>query len=124
MSNAQFRKRIRASLENETLQIALDNNSERRLRGRALAFESIPDWRERRQRAHAIRADAIEHLDDYLHLTEWSLLMRVAQWPRSVDPVLRELGLVTIFWDVNFSSVQNVFDPSGRLAASARQRFV
>ena len=30
-------------------------------------------------------------------------------------PVLRELGLVTIFWDVNFSSVQNVFDPSGRL---------
>ena len=30
-------------------------------------------------------------------------------------PVLRELGLVTIFWDVNFSSVQNAFDPSGRL---------
>ncbi len=30
-------------------------------------------------------------------------------------PVMRELGLVTIFWDVNFSSVQKVFDPSGRL---------
>jgi NAD(P)H-dependent FMN reductase len=30
-------------------------------------------------------------------------------------PVMRELGLVTIFWDVNFSSVQKVFDGSGRL---------
>jgi NAD(P)H-dependent FMN reductase len=29
--------------------------------------------------------------------------------------VLRELGLVTIFWDVNFSSIQNVFDESGNL---------
>ena len=61
-----FRQRIRESIENETLQIALDNNTERRLKGRAAAFESIPDWRERRQRAHAIRADVIEHLDEYL----------------------------------------------------------
>jgi NAD(P)H-dependent FMN reductase len=30
-------------------------------------------------------------------------------------PVLRELGLVTIFWDGNFSSVQNIFDDSGKL---------
>jgi NAD(P)H-dependent FMN reductase len=30
-------------------------------------------------------------------------------------PVMRELGLVTIFWDVNFSNVQNVFDESGGL---------
>jgi NAD(P)H-dependent FMN reductase len=30
-------------------------------------------------------------------------------------PVMRELGLVTIFWDVNFSSVQNVFSPEGAL---------
>jgi NAD(P)H-dependent FMN reductase len=37
--------------------------------------------------------------------------------------VLRELGLVTIFWDVNFSSVQNVFDESGNLLdASYLQR--
>jgi L-lactate dehydrogenase complex protein LldF len=66
MSNTQFRERIRASIENETLQIALDNNTERRLRVRALAFESIPDWRERRQRAHAVRAEVIEHLDEYI----------------------------------------------------------
>jgi NAD(P)H-dependent FMN reductase len=30
-------------------------------------------------------------------------------------PVMRELGLVTIFWDVNFSSVQDVFSPDGQL---------
>lgn len=30
-------------------------------------------------------------------------------------PVLRELGLVTIFWDGNFSSVHDVFDASGKL---------
>jgi NAD(P)H-dependent FMN reductase len=30
-------------------------------------------------------------------------------------PVLRELGLVTIFWDVNFSNVQNVFASDGKL---------
>jgi len=28
---------------------------------------------------------------------------------------MRELGLVTIFWDVNFSSVQKVFNEDGRL---------
>jgi NAD(P)H-dependent FMN reductase len=30
-------------------------------------------------------------------------------------PVLRELGLVTIFWDVNVSSVAKVFDEQGEL---------
>ena len=34
---------------------------------------------------------------------------------QSLLPVMRELGLVTIFWDVNFSSVQTVFDESGKL---------
>ena len=34
-------------------------------------------------------------------------------------PVLRELGLVTIFWDVNFSTVQNVFEGSGALRDQA-----
>jgi NAD(P)H-dependent FMN reductase len=34
-------------------------------------------------------------------------------------PVMRELGLVTIFWDVNFSSVRNVFDASGKLLDAA-----
>jgi NAD(P)H-dependent FMN reductase len=30
-------------------------------------------------------------------------------------PVMRELGLVTTFTDVNFSKVQNVFDEHGKL---------
>jgi NAD(P)H-dependent FMN reductase len=30
-------------------------------------------------------------------------------------PVLRELGLVTIFWDVNFAAVQGAFDEAGEL---------
>jgi NAD(P)H-dependent FMN reductase len=34
-------------------------------------------------------------------------------------PVLRELGLVTIFWDVNFSLVQNAFGPDGVLLDQA-----
>ncbi|NUQ61365.1 MAG: HD domain-containing protein [Pirellulales bacterium] len=35
----------------------------------------------------------LEHLDDYLHLTEWSLLVQVSGWHRSSDPGVRELGL-------------------------------
>ncbi len=61
-----FRTRIRTSLANEALQIALDNNAERRVTGRINAYASLPDWRERRQQAHAVRADVIEHLDEYL----------------------------------------------------------
>ena len=30
-------------------------------------------------------------------------------------PVMRELGLVTIFWDVNFGNVQKLFDEQGNL---------
>jgi NAD(P)H-dependent FMN reductase len=30
-------------------------------------------------------------------------------------PVMRELGLVTIFWDVNFGNVGKLFDTEGRL---------
>ena len=66
MTTNDFRQRIRKSLANETLQIALDANAERRISGRVTAFASLPDWRERRQRAHAVRADVVEHLDEYL----------------------------------------------------------
>jgi NAD(P)H-dependent FMN reductase len=37
-------------------------------------------------------------------------------------PVMRELGLVTIFWDGNFSSVQNIFDMDGALLETAYVR--
>jgi NAD(P)H-dependent FMN reductase len=34
-------------------------------------------------------------------------------------PVIRELGLVNIFWDVNFGNVASVFDDSGKLLDQA-----
>lgn len=61
-----LRTRIRASLANEALQTALEDNAERRTKGRLNAFASLPDWRERRQQAHAVRAEVIEHLEEYL----------------------------------------------------------
>ena len=41
---------------------------------------------------------------------------------QSLLPVLRELGMVTIFWDGNFSSVQNAFDAEGNLTEQAYVR--
>jgi L-lactate dehydrogenase complex protein LldF len=66
MSATEFRARIRKAIANPTLQIALDANAERRVKGRVNALETLPNWRERRQKAHSIRADVIEHLDQYL----------------------------------------------------------
>ena len=37
-------------------------------------------------------------------------------------PVMRELGLVTIFWDGNFSSVHKAFDEAGALVETAYVR--
>ena len=34
---------------------------------------------------------------------------------QNLIPVMRELGLVTIFWDVNFTTVQSRFDEAGTL---------
>ena len=66
MNSDQFRSRIRTSLANQHLQNALDLNAERRVTRRINALETLPDWRESRQRAHAVRAEVIEHLDAYL----------------------------------------------------------
>ena len=40
------------------------------------------------------------------------------------QPVLRELGLVSIFWDVNFGGVERVFDQKGQLLDEAYIEFV
>ena len=66
MASKQFRASIRRSVADGALQAALDGNAERRRKGRLSAFESLPDWRERRQRAHAVRAEVINHLEEYL----------------------------------------------------------
>jgi L-lactate dehydrogenase complex protein LldF len=84
MSATGFRQRIKKAIADEPLQIALDANAERRVTGRANAFTSLPDWRERRQRAHAARADVIERLDEYLeqfiyHATQNGIIIHRAK---------------------------------------------
>ncbi len=66
MSPDSFHTRIRASLADPDLQIALDGNAERRLKGRAIAFTSLPDSDAVRQQARAIRAEVIANLDRHL----------------------------------------------------------
>ena len=61
-----FRKKIRSSISDKSLQTALDKNAELRVQGLAKAFESLPDGQERRQRAHAVRAEVIDNLYEYL----------------------------------------------------------
>ena len=46
----------------------------------------------RASKPHLFPGDPRTHLDKYRQLTEWSLLMRVADWTESPEPVLRELG--------------------------------
>lgn len=66
MTTSPFRAKIREQVADQALQVALDANAVRRVQGRINAFASLPDWRERRQRAHAVRAEVITHLDEYL----------------------------------------------------------
>jgi L-lactate dehydrogenase complex protein LldF len=66
MANA-FHEKIQASLSNTNLQVALDNNAERRLKARLQSYTSLPqDLQTLRQRAHAVRAETIAHLNQYL----------------------------------------------------------
>ncbi|MFZ0533070.1 MAG: LutB/LldF family L-lactate oxidation iron-sulfur protein [Anaerolineales bacterium] len=61
-----FHSRIRESLADANLQSALDANAERRIKVRKDAFASLSDPQTARERAHAVRADVIDHLDSYL----------------------------------------------------------
>lgn len=64
-----FHKHIQTALANESLQIALDANAERRTAARYQALDSLSeDWQILRQRAHEVRLDTITNLDDYLEL--------------------------------------------------------
>ena len=66
-------------------------------------------------------------LREYIHKAAGVVGVSAGPWggTRAIEallPVLRELGLVTIFWDVNFSSVQKVFDAEGKLLEPAFPR--
>ncbi len=62
-----FHKHIRSSLVNENLQIALDANAEGRTSAREQALKSLSEpWQILRQRAHNVRLQTINNLDNYL----------------------------------------------------------
>lgn len=61
-----FQSRITASLNNPTLQLALDRNMERRVAGRNQRFDELPEAEAVRDAGRAIRIDVIAHLDRYL----------------------------------------------------------
>lgn len=62
-----FHERIRLSLSDEDLQIALDANAERRFEARENAFASLSmDLTIMRARAKQIRQDVVDHLDQYI----------------------------------------------------------
>jgi L-lactate dehydrogenase complex protein LldF len=62
-----FRRQIHIALQNPNLQAALDGNATRRNRARQQAYTSLPeDLQILRQRAHALRAYTIAHLDSLL----------------------------------------------------------
>ncbi len=61
-----FHHAIREAIATPNLQIALDANAERRTRGRLEAFAPIPDYQGRRAHAHAVKADVVAHLDEYV----------------------------------------------------------
>ncbi len=68
MTHSNFREQIRAALDDEVLQAALDANAANRLKARQSAYASLPEPLEvLRQRAHAMRAETIENLDPYLN---------------------------------------------------------
>ncbi|RPI88598.1 MAG: hypothetical protein EHM41_00820, partial [Chloroflexi bacterium] len=49
-------------MNDQALQVALDANAERRIKVRQEAFASLPDTKERRLRAHNVRAQVIYNL--------------------------------------------------------------
>ena len=62
-----FYQKIQTALADPDLQAALDGNAERRISARQQAIASLPeDLQVMRQRAHAVRAETINHLDQYL----------------------------------------------------------
>jgi len=52
----EFHAHIKTSLADANLQLALDANSEKRIKVRQIAFESLPNPQQLRMRAHDVRA--------------------------------------------------------------------
>ena len=62
-----FRSKIRAAIADQSLQSALDKNSEQRLIARSKAYQGLPDdFQTLKRRAHKVRTDVINNLEQYL----------------------------------------------------------
>ncbi len=67
MTTHNFRQQIRTAIADEKLQAALDKNAAQRLVARENAFASFPeDIHTLKAKSHAVRADVIANLDQYL----------------------------------------------------------
>jgi NAD(P)H-dependent FMN reductase len=68
------------------------------------------------------------NLKEYVHKAVGLVGVSAGPWGgtrviQNLLPVMRELGLVTIFWDGNFPNVQKAFDPAtGALLEPAHVR--
>lgn len=93
-----FRSHIRTSLADANLQAALDGNAERRITVRQKAFASLTDPQGMRQRAHAIRADVVSNLEQYLEQfiarvkANGIIVHRASQAAQAVQTVLEIAG--------------------------------
>jgi NAD(P)H-dependent FMN reductase len=64
------------------------------------------------------------NLKEYIHKAVGIVGVSAGPWGgtrviQNMLPVMRELGLMNIFWDGNFSNVQKAFDESGKLLETA-----
>ena len=100
MNPQTFRDRIRESIRDVNLQLALDNNATRRKDGREAAFASLPDHQERRKRAHAIKADIVDRLDETLE----QFIRRVSANGIQVHRAADAEEAIRIFMDIVHSS--------------------
>ena len=69
------------------------------------------------------------NLKEYIHKAVGVCGVSAGPWggTRVIEnllPVMRELGLVTIFWDGNFSNVRKLFDERGNILDGAQERRV
>jgi len=67
------------------------------------------------------------NLKEYIHKAVGIVGVSAGPWGgtrviQNMLPVMRELGLVTIFWDGNFSDVQKLFDEKGNILNNAYER--
>ena len=73
-------------------------------------------------KADLFPGNPLDHLDEYLQFTEWSLLVRVADWHRSADPRLRALGAAVAGIPLAAAALEDGLRADGHFRARAARR--